>query len=340
MSDTTEAPVVEAPVAPAATPTTHGATVTPIKPAHHAAAQPRAEDGKFTKPAAPPAPRLIRVDDRDVPEDELLADYRGRRVEHEALTAAQREAAGLRAKLERFSDPLKALTEEQQDAIARARLQRFLEEQEEAKLPPEERARRHAVRKAIEERDALKKQLADRQQAEEQAQDEADRTHAVAMVRSTMKLLGEEERPGVVMREVAAELRAAALQRTEYPPETVAHRVRQRLDTMAVDRVAKMPAAKLVQNPNLVKALNESADPAVLEALAPLIERGRAANLQRLGAAPATPQKPTTGPAPLPAGQNPRTDSEWAAHFKAGHEPKDPREYNIYLRLSDRGALQ
>lgn len=325
--------------APAAQP--QGATVTPIKPPHHAATQPRADDGKFTAPpAAPAAPRMIRLDDREVPEDELLADYKGRVVDHEAYLRAQQELRKLQGELERYKDPLKALTPEQQDAIARARLQEFLERQEEAKLPPEERARRQEMRAALAERDRLKEQLAERQQQEEQAQLQADRAHAVEMVRSTMKLLGEEERPGVAMREVAAALRQAALQGKQYPPETIAHRVRQELDSTALVRVSKMPAGRLLQNPEFVKALNAIEDPAALQALAPLIERGRMANLQRLGATPAAQQQPTVAAAPLAPGQQPRTDAEWAAYFNAGHQPKDPREFNIYLKLRDRGAVR
>lgn len=327
--------------APAAQP--QGATVTPIK-AHHAATQPRAEDGKFTQPpaatASPQGPRLIKVDDREVPEDELLADYKGRRVEYEAWEKTQREAAELRAQLERFKDPHKALTPEQRQEIARRELAEFLERQEEAKLPPEERARRQQVREAMAERDRLKQELESRQQQDEQAQLQADREYAATMVRATLKALGEEERPGVAMREVAAELRSAALKGLTYPPETVALRVRQRLDGLAVERVSRMPPAVLVKNAALVKALNETTDPAVLQALAPLIERGRMANLQKLGAMPAAQQQPTVAPAPLAPGEQPRTDGQWAAHFNAGNQPKTPQEFNIFLRLRDRGAVR
>lgn len=314
-----------------------GATVTLIK-AHHSAQQPRADDGKFSTP--PPAPQVVKVDGRDVPLDELLVDYKGRVVDHGAYEEARKELARLKSEMERFKDPHAALTPEQRQEIARRELAAFLEQQEEAKLPPEERHRRAEVRAALAERDRLKGELQKREQSEQEAQQEADRQHAVLMVRESLKALGEEERPGVAMREVAAELRAAAMQGKQYPPEVIAHRVRQRLDGESLRRVASMPVARVLANQEIVKALNAIEDPQVLQALAPLIERGRLLNLQRLGAVPAGGPQPVAAPTPLQPGQQPKTDAEWAAHFNAGNRPQNPAEFNRYLALRDRGAVR
>lgn len=348
MADAPAAPAAPAPTAPApaqpAAPA-QGATVTPIKPPHHSAQQSRAEDGKFTPP--PAAPRRIKVEEGvEMEEGELLADYKGRMVDHEAYNRLLREHQEARAKLDAFKDPLKALTPEQQDAIARARLQEFLERQEEAKLPPEEQQRRAQYRALEADRERLMAELEKRTQTEQQAQQQANREHTVSMYRATMGLLGApDDKNGVVAQQVMAFMYEAKRDGKEYPPETIAHRVRQRMQNASASWVAVGGARGLLTNPKVVELLNGlkvDEHGALLDALGPFMETARAYNLQRRGLTAA----PVGGAATpvvvgaqggqvvdLPVGREPRTNPEWIAWFRAGNKPTTPAQFQAQHRL-------
>lgn len=358
MPDAPAAPTVPvATQAPAAPPASQGATVTPIKPPHHSAQQARAEDGKFAQPApaSSHAPRRIKVAEGvEMEEEELLADYNGRRVEHEAYERAVKERAELAARLEAYKEPHKALTPEQRMEIAKRELADYLAREEEAKLPPAEREQRARARAVAAENERLKEELQKREQGERQAKAQADREHTVGQYRATMKILGvPDDQNGVVSQQVIALMYEAKQKGLEYPPETLAYKVRQRMQGAAAGWVTAGGARGLLSHPGVVGILN-SLKPEehgeLLEKLGPFMETARAYNLQRRGLTGAPPgQQPQApavvgpgGSAPvgeLPVGRDPRTNPEWLAWFRAGNQPRTPAQYQAQQRLKSLDLL-
>lgn len=351
-----DAPAV-APAAPAVAPTQTtapqptGATVTTLK-THHSAHQPR-EVGKFAGPPQPPEapaaepqkPKAWKLGDVEITDpDELYAVASERVVDHSAFEAAQRELAELRRQAQQWKEPTRALTPAQKAQIAREQLEEFARQEQEAKLPPEQRdllqQRREFQRQKAEFEAERQREL----QTREQQQEQADREALVGGVRQVLRLLGADERPSVTTREVLAEMRQSLLQGKAYPPEVIARRVQLRLEQEGLRhaaRVAKVRPTVFVSTPEIVEALNSLEDPEVLQKLAPLIERGRRLNLERLGATPAppSPQSPPSPGAALPLGRPPRTDGEWVAWFRAGNAPSAPQEYQAQQRLRAAGKL-
>lgn len=363
MADPVAAPAAPPSTAPATSPAApvDGGTVTQLRP-HHAATQPRAEDGKFIPPPPPAtaAPRLLKVEEGlEMPEDELLADYRGRRVEYAAMLEQKKENDRLRAEAERWKEPTKALTPQQRKAIAERELQDFIRREEEAKLPPAEQERLARFRAIEEENARLKEDAEKRTHAERAAQADADRQHTVNLYRDTLKILGvpDSDKHGRPSNSVEAQLVAALIYKAttehgvEYPPETLAHKVRQQMreaaKRYAPDIAAGGPQA-LLSNPGVVatlNALNPAEHGPLLEKLAPFMEMARAYNLQRRGLAavpaaaqPAAPVVTGTAPTLVP-GQEPRTTQDWVAYFKSGGSREGQRAGEVYWSLKDKGLL-
>lgn len=341
---------VATPAAPAAPSAPAAAPAVAPEPAqaktHHSAQQPRAVDGKFTQP--PPGPRRIKIDDGvELDEEELVADYRGRVVDHEAHARLVKEVAEARAQLEAFKDPVKVLTPQQREAIAKREFAEFLERQKEAALPPEEREFRAWARAQAEENARHKEDAEKRANMERMAQVQADREHTVATYRGAMKALGvADDQNGVISQQVMAFMYEAKKAGKEYPPETIALHVRRRMQGAASTWVTSGGAKGLLTNPKVVELLN-SLKPEehgqLLEALGPFMETARAYNLQRRGltaipggqskAAPAVVGGVAAPAASLPVGREPRTNEEWLAWFQAGNQPNTPAQYQAQQRL-------
>lgn len=346
-------PVPATSPAPAPAAPQSGATVTPLKP-HHSTAQPR-EEGRFAGPpkpgeqAAPPPPPLAPVPKEwDVggyktrDPDELAAIAAERVVDHTAFQRLQSEYQKLQQQAEAWKDPHRALTPQQRAEIARRELEEFYQREQEAKLPPEQRQILAERRALAAEAQRLRDELDKRRHDEEAAAHQQERAAIIADVRATLKILGaDENRPSVLLREVLAAKRAAIAAGKNYPPEVIARQVQRAMDAEAmahIGRLAKANPVALLANPAVVDALNAIRDPAVLQALAPLIEWGRKANLERLGAAPPpspgaqAATAPSSTPA-LPPGTMPRTDTEWQAWFRAGNKPESPEAFQAQQRL-------
>jgi hypothetical protein len=292
----------------------------------------------------------------ELPEEELIADYRGRRVEYSAMVEKEKELTRLRAEAERWKDPTKVLTPAQRKAIAEAELNAFVRREEEEKLPPEKRAELARIRAIEEENANLKEESEKRATAEKASQAQADREHTVGVYRNTLKLLGvaDSDKSGQPINSVEAQLVAALMFNAknqhglEYPPETLALKVRQQMAAASQRYVTAGGARQLLSNPAVVallNSLNPTEHAGLLEQLAPLVETMRAHNLQRRGlaAVPSAPQQGTptvTGAVPvLTPGQEPRTTQEWVAYFKAGGS-REGRAGEVYWGLRDKGILQ
>jgi hypothetical protein len=258
-----------------------------------------------------------------------------------------KEVAEARAKLDAYKDPLKVLTRQQREEIAKKELAEFLERQEEAKLPPEERARREHYRALEAEHQRLKEENDKRANTERMAQAQADRAHTVSIYRGAMKALGvADDQNGVISQQVMAFMYEAKKAGKEYPPETIALHVRRRMQGAASTWVTSGGAKGLLTNPKVVEVLN-SLKPEehgqLLEALGPFMETARAYNLQRRGltsipggqsrAAPAVVGGVAAPAASLPVGREPRTNEEWLAWFQAGNQPSTPSQYQAQQRL-------
>lgn len=343
-----------APPAPvsAPAPAAPGATVTPIKP-HHSAAQPR-EEGRFAGPPKPgeqataaPQPPGQAPKEWDVggyktrDPDELAAIAAERVVDHDAFQRLQAGYQKLQQQAEAWKDPHRALTPQQRAEIARRELEEFYQREQEAKLPPEQRRILEERRALAAEAQKLREELDRRRHEDEAAAHQKEKAALVADVRAALRILGaDENRPGPTVHLVLAAKRAAIAARKDYPPEVIARQVRAAMEAEAtahLGRIAKTNPAALLANPAVVEALNAIRDPAALQVLAPLIDFGRKANLERLGAAPppspgAQPTAPSAPPS-LPPGTMPRTDTEWQAWFRAGNKPESPEAFQAMQRL-------
>lgn len=347
MADLTTATAPAAPAAPSTqAPAPAVAPESAQAKTHHSAQQPRAGDGKFTQP--PPAPRRIKIADGvELDEEELVADYRGRVVDHEAHARLMKEVSEVRARLEANKDPLKALTRQQREEIAKRELSEFLERQKEAALPPEEREFRAWARAQAEENARHKEDAEKRANTERMVQVQADREYTVSVYRDTMKALGvPDDQDGVVAQQVMAFIYEAKKTGKEYPPETIALRVRRRMHGAASTWVTSGGAKGLLTNPKVVELLNglkPEEHGQLLEALGPFMETARAYNLQRRGltaipggqarAAPAVVGGVAAPATSLPVGREPRTNEEWLAWFQAGNQPSTPAQYQALQRL-------
>lgn len=329
------APVVPAVETPAAPPP--GATVTPIKPAHHSATQPR-EVGKFAGPPVP-EPKTWDLGGRKVTDpDEVYAFAREREVDAQAYAEARQETERLRAEVARWKEPSKALTREQREAIALQELQEHMRAQEEAKLPPEQRAFLQRQRELEAKLAKYEEEKAGAEQRAQQEAAQADRANVVDYMKAALAHLGDTNGDPKLAREVLFETRRALVQGKQYPPDVLARQVQRRLDAEAARSVARLPVARVLAEPTFVDALNKLEDPALLAKLGPLLERARLHNLQSLGAKPAAPHVATAAPA-LPPGQEPRTTEQWVAYFRNGGQRDTPERNKQFNTLKDRGLL-
>jgi hypothetical protein len=284
----------------------------------------------------------------EMEEGELLADYKGRLVEHEAYQRLLKENAEARAKLDAYKEPARALTPEQRREIARQELRAFQQAEREAALPPEAREQLARDRAREAELAAREEAIAKREAADKQAKAQANREYTTHVYRATMKILGvPDDRDGIVSQQVLALMYEAKRDGKEYPPETLAHRVRQRMQGASASWVATGGAKGLLSNPKVVEILNNlnpEEHGALLEALGPFMETARAYNLQRRGLT-AVPgghpqgQPVITAPTASTTGSEPRTTQAWIAHFKGGAQPSTPAQREMYWSLKDRGLL-
>lgn len=333
------APVVAPPVAASATPTAtppqqDGTAQRP----HHSATQPRTDVGTFDKKTAPP--QEYEFDGRKVSAAEMRAALTERQEDERAAKAEREELQRLRQESQRWQRPEQALTREQRREIARLELLEFKQQQDEAALPPEQRAFRQEQRRLAEEREAFRRE---REEAGQQAQHAAqaqEREAAATNVQAALKALGTTDADSVTLRMVVDEFWAAASRGKQYTPEVVARRVQRQLDAIANLRAVKMGPKAMLGNAEFVAALNSLDDADLLRALAPLGERLRTLNLQTRGITAPTAAMPSNV-VPLPTGQNPRTDAEWIQHFRAtgAPDPSNASAHARYWNLKDRGVL-
>lgn len=332
---------VAAPVAPPAP------AAQPVAPApdagkpHHSATQPR-EVGKFAgppAPAAPAAPKSWKLGDREVTDpEELYAYAREREVDAQAYENARQEATRLKAEAERWKDPRKALTAEQQDQIARERLEEFLRQEEEAKLPPAERAARQRLR---EYEAKIAEYENEKQQRARQEQDQAataERNEAVTYVKATLAHMGDQNGDPRLAQVVLNAARAALAAGKQYPPDVLARMVMRQMDADAAKAVAALPVERVLSEQRFIDGLNAIEDPAIFEKLKPLLERARLHSLKGMGAAP-IPQPALAVVPALAQGQEPRTTEQWIAYFQAGGRRDTPALMAQWNRLRDNRLL-
>jgi hypothetical protein len=333
----TPTPAASAPQAGTPTPAPQ-AGAAPLKP-HHSTGQPRTEVGTFDKKAE--APQFVELDGKRLPVEEVKALLAERREDARAEQEARAELERLRQEARRWQRPTEALTPEQAKEVARRELAQFLQEQEEAKLPPEQRAflqeKRAFERQQAEFRQKQEEEQAQRQQAAEAQQ----RQQAVSNVQAALKYLGSDESDALTLDLVCREFALTTRDGKQYTPDVIARRVQRQLDGMATKRAAKLGPKALLGNPEFLAALNSLDDADLLKALGPLGERLRTLNLQARGI---TTQQAAAQPSnviPLPAGQQPRTDTEWIQHFRATGAPdaSNATAHAKFWTLKDRGVL-
>jgi hypothetical protein len=329
------APAVATPATPAGTPPPQDGTA---QRPHHSATQPRTDVGTFDKKTAPP--QEYEIEGRKVSVAELKAALTERQVDERAARAEREELQRLRQESQRWQRPEQALTREQRREIARLELLEFKQQQDEAALPPEQRAFRQEQRRLAEEREAFRRE---REEAGQQAQHAAqaqEREQAANNVQAALKALGTTDADSVALRMVVDEFWAASSRGKQYPPEVIARRVQRQLDAIASQRAVKMGPKAMLGNAEFVAALNGLDDADLLKALAPLGERLRALNLQTRGITAPAAAMPSNV-VPLPTGQSPRTDAEWIQHFRANGapDPSNGAAHTRYWNLKDRGVL-
>lgn len=335
-----------APVSTPVTPVTPSAPtqVTPpvvadtTKPPHHSANQPRTPVGTFDKKTD--APQFLELDGKRLPMEEVRTLLAERREDARAEQQAREELERLRAEAQRWKNPTQSLTREQRIQIARAELEEFQRQQEEAKLPPEQRAFLQQRREFERQQEEFRRQQEEEQQRQQNAMQAQQRQQAVANVQAALKHLGVDENDSLALRLVVDEFWTASQHGKQYSPEVVARRVQRQLDSLATQRAAKLGPKALLSNAEFVTALNGLDDADLLKALAPLGERLRALNLQARGITPPSQPQPSNV-VPLQPGQNPRTDTEWIAYFRSnGPPPPDSGAAHAkYWALKDRGVL-
>lgn len=331
---TPAAPTNQAPTSPATTPPQ--ASVQP-KP-HHSATQPRTEVGTFDK--KPEAPQFLELDGKRLPMEEVKALLAERREDARAAQEERKELERLRQEAQRWQRPTEALTREQRIEIARRELAEYVQQQEEAKLPPEQRAFLQQKRDFERQQAEFRRQQEEAQQRQHQTVEQQHRQQATANVQAALKHLGVDESDSLALRLVVDEFWISSQHGKSYTPEVVARRVQRQLDGIATQRAAKIGPKALLGNPEFVTALNSLDDASLLKALAPLGERLRALNLQSRGITqPAAPLP--TNVIPLPQGQQPRTDTEWVSYFRTNGapSPENGAAHAKYWALKDRGVL-
>jgi len=350
-----DAPAVAAPVAPtapapapaAATPPPGSATPTPAAPAkpHHSATQPRTEAGTFDKTLPgkiQQAEAFLDIDGKRLPMSEVKTLLAERQEDARSARADREELARLRQESQRWQRPHEALSPEVRREIARRELEDFARQQEEAKLPPEQRALLQQRRELERQRAEFHRMLEEREAQEQQTVVQQQRAQATANVRAAMKALGAEETDEFALRAIVDEFWRTSQHGKNYSPEVIAARVRRQLDGVATSRAAQLGPKALLANQGFVAALNSLDDPEVLRALMPLYERMRTLNLQQRGIAqPVATTATPTNVVPLPSGQRPRTDSEWITYFRSNGapQPDDASAHAKYWALKDRGVL-
>jgi hypothetical protein len=326
-------------------------SVTPIRP-HHSATQPR-ELGKFAgapdparapeaATATPPPPKSWKLGDTEVTDpEELYAIAAQREVDARAFEQQQQELARLREQARRWERPEEALDPQTIDALARRRLQEYLQQQQEAQLPPEQRAFLQAKRELEREKALIEQHKKAQQQQQEQQQLAAVRQEAVQSVKKVAGLLGMGETPDVVRR-IALKMRANVASGRMYPDEVIARQVRQEIEAEDGARLQRIKPQALISRPEVLAALNALEDPSILAQLAPLAERARRMAVEKLGATPQASQPQPTQQAPaveVPQGREPRTDAEWVAFFRAGGKPSEAHHFQAMHNLRARGLL-
>lgn len=338
-----EAPAA-APSAPAAAAPAQQApaTVTPIRPPHHSDTQPR-EVGKFAGAPVPPAPapKSWKVGERTITDpDELYHYVQERQVDERAFQEARAETERLRQENARWQNPAKALTAEQRQSIALQELKDYARAEEEAKLPPEQRAFLQRQRELEEKVQEYENEKQTRAESEQQAAALQQRNEAVDYIKVALSHMGDTKGDTRLAREVLFEARAALAAGKQYPPEVLARRVQKRMERETEASLARVPVQRLIQQPAFLASLNALEDPTVLAQLAPLLERVRLQTLKGLGAVPAPQRGTTSAPvSALPVGQTPRTTSEWVAYFQGGGARTTPEQIRTWNDLKDRRLL-
>jgi hypothetical protein len=302
--------------------------------------QPRTEVGTFDKKGGTPAPQVYEIDGRKLTADDLRAALAERQEDERAFRAEREELSRLRQEQQRWKEPTRALTPEQRREIARLELLEFQRQQDEAKLPPEQRAFLQQKREFERQQAEFQRQREEQEQQALHAQQMEQRQQAAANVQAALKALGTDENDSLAVRLVADEFWMASQQGKEYPPAVIARRVQRQLDAIASQRAVKLGPKALLGNAEFVSALNALDDEALLRALAPLGERLRTLNLQARGLTSTPPPQPSNV-VPLPTGQQPRTDSDWIQHFRSTGAPdsSNAAAHAKYWALKDRGVL-
>lgn len=286
--------------APAAAPATPTAAAQPTAPVRDP------ENGRFTRdgrgqpaakaaPAAaqPEAPRRYKLPgtEEELDEHELLAAAAEKRLEGNALQAKLKRLAELEAQAEKWKDPRKALSHEDQRKLAIQVAQDWQREQEELSLPPEQQAILRRERALREREEKLQAEEQRRQQEAEQAQMEEFRAAAVENVKAAVQISGLPPTPATYKR-LFGLMAVAAKNGVAFPPEVLARKLRAAHDAEAQETFKALGGAQILRrNPALVEQLNSLEDAEALQLLAPLGERLRRLALEGRGLAPAAPQE-------------------------------------------------
>lgn len=274
---------------PASMPAAQPETTPDAKPG----AQQRGQDGKFMHAAkAPPPepPRRFKLPgtEEELSEEELLAAAAERRLEGRGLQAQLKRLRELEAEAEkRKKNPLDGLSREERRRLAVLEAREWQAEEEEANLPPAEKAMRQRERMLREREQKLKDEEDRRTQEAEQAQMEQFRTEAVETVKTAMELSGLPPTPGTAKRLLGL-MKTAVEGGVAMPPEVLARKLRVSADADAQAEIKALGGAKVLRRwPAMVEELNALEDPEALELLAPLGERLRRRALEGRGLAPA-----------------------------------------------------
>jgi hypothetical protein len=345
------APAAPAPVAPAAPTPQAGVPVpTAPKPTHHSATQPRDDAKRFAgapEQKAPAAPRMLKVADREIPEEEALALLEDK-VETQRLTQAEaQELARLRAEAAKWKEPHKTLTRQQREEIAAEELRSWQQAEEEKALPPEVRAFRQQQREFARQREEFQRQQEEVKAKHAEALNARTEEFCKANVYETFKVLGMEPKEGLVLREITRAWQASAAAERNDTPRVIAMQVQKRLDAMAEQRTLGRDPKALLSHPKMAEKLNALKPEEVaglFELLGPFFEVVRTANLQRRGLsvvpAPGQAAAPTgSTPAQLASAPEPSTSQGWLEFFRNGGQPDSPARHKAYWALKDRGAL-
>jgi hypothetical protein len=333
----TPTPAASAPQAGTPTPAPQ-AGAAPLRP-HHSTGQPRTEVGTFDKKPEPPT--FVEIDGKRLPMDEVKALLAERREDARAQQAHAEELQRLREEAERWKEPTRALTPEQAKEVARRELAQFLQEQEEAKLPPEQQAFLRQKREFERQQEEFRRQQEEQDKRQRATVEQQHRQQAVSNVQAALKHLGASEGDAITLELVCREFALTTREGKRYTPDVIARRVQRQLDSVATQRAAKLGPKVLLSNPEFVAALNALDDDTALTLLGPLGERLRTRNLQARGITTQQVTTPPTNVIPLPSGQQPRTDTEWIQHFRATGAPdaSNATAHAKFWTLKDRGVL-